>query len=284
MKQDEIEKFSSLWKSARNISGNNKELEKNDYVMLFNMLLQFSLDDIKKALVIHGLNSKYAPTANDVASILVPNKTQNIGGEEAWSIGRKGYDGYDSVVSTDIIQTAANAAEDLWRMGDKVAARMVFLEVFAKEVAAAPGPPKWRLSPGIDKGLLEDAVVEAVRIGRLPESELAKYRIAPKTTTAKALIDESARREALALGHDGAAQPQVGWKTQNEKNLAHVKQLRVETNMPKKVEPIFKTQEEIEVERKRQLDIALAMLPTEERNKILNSKLNELGDDNAKID
>jgi hypothetical protein len=90
------------------------------------------------------------------------------GVEEAWSMIPHSEAG--SVVWTDEMATAFGAASPLLAMGDHIAARMAFREVYQAAVSRARDartPPVWRPSLGWDVAGRETALREAVEKGRL---------------------------------------------------------------------------------------------------------------------
>lgn len=90
------------------------------------------------------------------------------GAEEAWSMIPHSEAG--SVVWTDEMATAFGAASPLLALGDHIAARMAFREVYQAAVSRARDartPPVWRPSLGWDVAGRETALREAVEKGRL---------------------------------------------------------------------------------------------------------------------
>lgn len=88
------------------------------------------------------------------------------GPNEAWAIIPKG-EQY-SCVWTDEMRTAAGEVWDL--MGDKVAARMAFIEAYKREVTnakTANKPVEWSFSAGSDINHRKKTLVESVEKGRL---------------------------------------------------------------------------------------------------------------------
>jgi hypothetical protein len=90
------------------------------------------------------------------------------GVEEAWSMIPHSEAG--SVVWTDEMAAAFGAASPLLALGDHIAARMAFREVYQAAVSRARDartPPVWRPSLGWDAAGRETALREAVEKGRL---------------------------------------------------------------------------------------------------------------------
>ncbi len=94
------------------------------------------------------------------------------GRDEAWSIALASSDEFDSVVMTDEIQLALNAARPVLDARDKVGARMAFISAydrFVTEVRAKAQPVNWHMSLGFDSGRRIAAVNAAAELQRIPQ-------------------------------------------------------------------------------------------------------------------
>jgi len=120
-------------------------------------------------------------TVQDVVSRLDDGRP---GPQEAWAAIPKSE--ADSVVWTTEMAEAMHAAQPLLDTGDKVGARMAFLEVYTRLVGAARDagqPVEWSPSLGHDARGREAALREAVEKGRLPyEQALAIAPALPEPT------------------------------------------------------------------------------------------------------
>lgn len=90
------------------------------------------------------------------------------GPNEAWAMMPRSED--ESVVWTDEMALAMRSAQPLLDAGDKVAARMAFLEHYQREVATARSNKttvKWTPSLGHDKFGRESALQRAVELNRI---------------------------------------------------------------------------------------------------------------------
>lgn len=110
------------------------------------------------------------------------------GRDEAWSIALAGSDEFNTVVLTDEIRQAMNAATHILGAGDKVGARMAFLSAYDRLVADArreKRPVGWSVSLGFDPDLRVRAIEDAVRLQQLPrhvaDQELARLSHTPMT-------------------------------------------------------------------------------------------------------
>ena len=117
------------------------------------------------------------------------------GPDEAWAIVSKAADEDATVVWTDEIAGAHRAVA---HMTDRVAARMAFRDVYQRLVAERPGLPKWWVSAGHDAHQREGALREAVELGRLPESTLAKWYLPSEASNVLALPSRSSTVDDVA--------------------------------------------------------------------------------------
>lgn len=128
-------------------------------------------------------------TLTDVISRLDDGRP---GPEEAWAIISSALaDERITVVWTDEMALASGPARAI--IEDRVAARMAFLESYRRLVQLARDdgePVKWSQSLGYDVHARAGPLLEAVRLGRLPESHVAKllpYRGEPAANVADKL-------------------------------------------------------------------------------------------------
>lgn len=112
-----------------------------------------------------------------IADVVARLEDGRPGPEEAWSIVLPALeDERVTVVWTDEMAHASFGARHLVISGDKVAARMAFVESYRHLVNVARDagtPPRWLPSLGLDPFGREGPLREAVRLGRLPESHAA---------------------------------------------------------------------------------------------------------------
>ena len=98
------------------------------------------------------------------------------GVEEAWALAPK--DEATTVVWTEEMAQAMSGARGLLADGDAVGARMAFKETYGKLCQAARDrqtPVSWNVSMGWDKQGRETAILDAVRLGRLPASRAKAF-------------------------------------------------------------------------------------------------------------
>ena len=105
------------------------------------------------------------------------------GPEEAWGMVPQGES--DTTVWTPEMAKAYAAAAPLLERGDKVAARMAFLESYRKLLADARAnhvPTTWQISLGWDPRGRDVALNDAVAKGRLPAADVQHLLSAPLAT------------------------------------------------------------------------------------------------------
>jgi len=125
----------------------------------------YPLEQVLGALTRCRKELRYKLTTADVISRLEDGRPMV---EQAWAMIPQNED--DSVVWTTEMAEAYGAATPLLKSGDAIAARMAFKQVYehACQIARDEGTPVvWNPSFGFDKTGREDAVIEAVKLGRL---------------------------------------------------------------------------------------------------------------------
>lgn len=153
------------------------------------LLAPYPLQAVKVALGDHCRESKFSPTPADVIAMLRAADGR-LSADEAWAIAIDAKDEAATVVWTDEMRDAFHeAAQPLLENGDKVAARMAFVEAYRRLVAAARRQGKeqhWNISLGDDKQGRVHAVTRAVEAGRI-ESRMARHYLPAPEPTAEGL-------------------------------------------------------------------------------------------------
>lgn len=99
---------------------------------------------------------------------------------EAWSIAIEGLDENKTVVTTNEILRAMAVAQPVMNIGDKIGARMAFLDAYKREVEASRrsgSSAKWSVSSGWCSESRKVAIEQAVDIGRLPKQQEEKLML-----------------------------------------------------------------------------------------------------------
>ncbi|POA52111.1 MULTISPECIES: hypothetical protein [unclassified Pseudomonas] len=116
------------------------------------------------------------------------------GKDEAWAIAMTTNDEFETVVLTDEIQLALAAAKPILDGGDKIGARMAFIDAYQRFVSQAredAKPVNWHVSVGFDANRRTQAITKAVQMQRIPHERgqlyLADLSIAPVTEDGRAV-------------------------------------------------------------------------------------------------
>lgn len=140
-------------------------------------LAPYSLSEVRAALSQHVRDperGQFAPKPADVIR-RIPNG--HPGPDEAWAMVHHALgDERATLVLTEPMRQAFFAADHLCH--DKIAARMAFLDVYKREVAKLP-PVTWGVIAGWDMQRREDAITNAVAMGRLTEIYVKQFLPAP---------------------------------------------------------------------------------------------------------
>ena len=115
-----------------------------------------------------------------VASILKHAQSADgrPGKDEAWAIAMTTNDEFETVVLTDEIQLALAAAKPILDGGDKIGARMAFIDAYQRFVSQAredAKPVNWHVSVGFDANRRIQAVTKAMELKRIPRERAQKY-------------------------------------------------------------------------------------------------------------
>ncbi|WP_210713297.1 hypothetical protein [Pseudomonas sp. MWU349] len=116
------------------------------------------------------------------------------GKDEAWAIAMTTNDEFETVVLTDEIQLALAAAKPILDGGDKIGARMAFIDAYQRFVSQAredAKPVNWHVSVGFDANRRTQAITKAVQMQRIPQERgqlyLADLSVAPVTEDGRAV-------------------------------------------------------------------------------------------------
>ncbi len=153
----------------------DRKLTPDTIAIYWRGLADLSLEAVRAAVNAHVQDAaagQFMPKIADIRrQIEVHRDDGHPGAEEAWSIALQARHESSSVVWTEQISAAFfQAALPLLDEGDKIAARRAFLERYERELADARKAgivAKWVASLGSDPEQREQAIEQAVRLGRL---------------------------------------------------------------------------------------------------------------------
>ncbi len=119
-----------------------------------------------------------------LAAILerMPSADAFLSPNEAWALALSGEDEMDTIVWTEEVAAAMGVARPVLDLGDKVGARMAFIGAYEREVAKAKSEgrnPKWTVSLGYSPERRQDAISEAIKLGRLEAPKVEHLLPAP---------------------------------------------------------------------------------------------------------
>lgn len=171
MNQSEFKPFSAMLSDVADYY--RQPLKPGAIQIYWNALQRYDLAIVRRLLDEHVKASKFMPT---VAEIL--DRVRTADGrpepEEAWALMPRNES--VSVVWTEEMAEAFAVASPLLELGDKIAARMAFLERYKtllRFARDAGKPVKWTPSLGHDPMGRESVLLEAARLGRLSQDHVA---------------------------------------------------------------------------------------------------------------
>lgn len=189
-------------------------------------------------------DGKYPPKPSDIREVIEAAKRDCWpSGNEAWAMVQRADDEAETVVWTEEAKQAYfRAAKPLIDEGDRIGARMAFLDAYEKQVSAAiqaNRPPTVEISEGHDPTLRRPAIEQALNHGLLTHQE-AEHRLIgcdrEVTGDGKALA-------GLLTSDAGGAEPSPRAREWIEHIRANIKQ----PEKPRLEESIRRRQDEVQV-------------------------------------
>lgn len=145
--------------------------------IFFSAMASYPLEVVREALNRHLQDpdgGRFAPKPADLIRQVVTAKASDgrPGRDEAWALAQRSLDESETVVTSEEILEALSIARPFMEgRGDKVAARMAFVEAYDRIVAvkrSAGVPLAWMVSLGEDKARRAPAILAAKVAGLLP--------------------------------------------------------------------------------------------------------------------
>ena len=170
---------------------------------------RFPIDALEAAIKAHRRDSvrgRFFPRPADIMARLGGDAV-HIPADAAWAIALESLDEDKTIVWTDEIQRAREAARPIWEKGDQYGARRAFISAYEVILLSTSEPPRYKVSVGNDPVQRHDAVSQAIK-DRLLTSEQAKHYLPLRSSLVRkpakespavdrcAVIEEK-RREAL---------------------------------------------------------------------------------------
>ena len=147
-----------------------QSLENPVITVFWRLLEEYELNDVLMAFDKHLAESKFMPTPAEIITRIPKSKT-NLDKNEAWALCQRLTTEDDTAIITNNMRDAWAIAYPILERGDKVGARMAFNEAYERLLTEYP-ETKWEVQGGTNKELKYQRVSEAVRLGRLSDSQL----------------------------------------------------------------------------------------------------------------
>lgn len=152
----------------------DRELTTNLKRLYWNDLADISMDDIEAAMSAHRRDperGRFFPKPADIRAKCRRPQFEHPPVDAAWAVALGSMDEDTSVVWTDLIEQARNAAWPVWDSGDKIGARMAFKAAYQSLVERSQQPPRWKLSAGFDVAQRVEAVERAKDAGLIGDDQ-----------------------------------------------------------------------------------------------------------------
>jgi len=170
MNQQEFKTFAEAYETAWSF---HKAISKSAISMAFDLLKDHTINNVLGGLKAHCLDpvkGQYGPKPADIIYQIERRMSQRLSADEAWLLIPR--DESETVVWTDEI---AQAASIVVGEQDRVAARMAFKASYDRIVEQNKirgVRPKWVVSYGWDKTTTEQAIHDALKLGRITEEDI----------------------------------------------------------------------------------------------------------------
>lgn len=206
MRDDDKKQFAQIVRTTMLVCGG--EAPEADVLRVWwAALAGHEIADVSAAFSQYATRGKFAPKPADILEILDRIKPDGRpGADEAWAMIPR--DEYTSAVMTTEMAEALGIAQPLLDEGDQVAARMAFKEAYTRLVDEAKRngkAPAWFPSLGHDPRGRESVLTEAVRLGRLPASQVSELLPSPSAQLLaienKSAISPEKAKENIARLH-----------------------------------------------------------------------------------
>lgn len=226
MKDSEKTEFSQVVRAMFDNYGRQAPLPET-LRLWWEMLADCSIERFRVACQVHIASElRFPPTIAQLLALIHPAR-RSVGPEEAWAIAVKACDESETVLMNDEIAYAWGAAKTLFDLGDEVAARMAFKEVYERRVKEAQDAPKWWPSIGTDPHKRDAALSEAKRTGLLPAPDVVA--LLPPASREGSSSPEGLKKlkeamKDLQLGNEAAIAKREQERAEERKRVLNQKQ------------------------------------------------------------
>lgn len=162
-----------------------REIKPATAVLMVGDLSRYSYNVICRALARVRAEQTGSLTLNAIIT-RIDDGSQHPGANEAWAQSLPAATESNTVVWTKEMSQAWSVAQPVLELGDRVGARMVFIQSYERLVATATAEgrtPEWHISQGWDADQRISAVSKAVAIGQLPAPIAEKFLPSPERTS-----------------------------------------------------------------------------------------------------
>ena len=147
-----------------------QEIETPAIKVFWSLLSGYEINEVEAAFYKYMSEGRFMPTPAEIIARISSTK-KHVDKNEAWAICSRLATEEDTAIITAQMRDAWAISYPIYEAGDKVGARMAFIETYERLVAFNP-EIHWEVQGGSNKSLKQHRVEEAVRIGRLSEDHL----------------------------------------------------------------------------------------------------------------
>jgi hypothetical protein len=207
MNDSNKKEFGEILKSAFAAYGKKFEDDvlRDTLRMWWKLMQRFDIETFRAAIEAHMMDpdsGRFAPLPAHIAGQIqkLAPKTKMLTADEAWAIAALAEDEYSTVVWTQPIAEAWGIAKNVFP--DRTGARMAFKSAYERILNGIPANAvlKWYPSIGTDPARREDALNEAVKMGRLSNEHAAGLLPPPKTEQNKEIAAQYLSQLRLMIG------------------------------------------------------------------------------------
>lgn len=173
-------------------------------------LEQFPMAAIEAAFKAHRRDPERGRFFPKIADLIARiGNASHIPADSAWAIALESMDEDRTILWTDEIERAREAARPIWDIGDKYGARLAFVKAYEAILLSTSTPPRYKVSIGNDPAQRQDVVMRAVQDGLLTHERAQAYLPAPDITPAGQAIAGLLTGKVVDLPQDNATKARL---------------------------------------------------------------------------